>query len=226
MCDVNGDDNEPILKQPGNVDSLLAQELNQMSLKEREAVYEEIHGVDLPVKESEELIIAKLQEINRELNKISDKPAYIESIQRDPTYVQSRKFLLSFLRTTRFDAEAAAKRLVRFMEWKRSLFGDHTLTRPIMLQDLDEDDLATLNSGVLQILSARDRTGRPVISDFEMLLPQRCYRRPENMVRNLVLYVYLGAGIPPSNLISALSIFQYLTLGKNIRFSGAVNSRR
>jgi hypothetical protein len=149
-------------------------------------LYEEIHGVDSVLEETEKLICASLEKMEKELSNISKKPAYEEAERISTDYVTSRKFRLMFLRAVHFDPEKAARRLVKFMEGKRSLFGQRTLTRPVYFSDLDEDDQATLKAGAFQILSSRDQAGRPVIGGFEKLIPQRCYKRVENMVCRLL----------------------------------------
>jgi hypothetical protein len=149
-------------------------------------MYEEIHGVDSVLEETEELICASLKKMEKELSKISKKPAYEEAEHISTDYVTSRKFCLMFLRAVHFDPAKAARFLVKFMEGKRSLFGPRTLARPVYFSDLDEDDQATLKCGVCQVLPSRDQAGRPVVGSFERLIPQRCYKRVENMVCRLL----------------------------------------
>ena len=178
-----------------DIDALLAAELNQMTFKEREKMYEEIHGVDVPVAESEELITSSLEELDRELQAIAVKPAYLQALQQNPEYIHSRKFRLMFLRAESFHPAKAASRLVRFLEGKRQLFGANTLARSLRLTDMDQDDMATLKSGVFQAIPTRDRTGRPIIGGFEKLIPNRCYKRVENMVRSSCIANYRAIAV-------------------------------
>ena len=62
-----------------SMDAFIAEELNQTSFKDRETMYEEIHGVDSILEETEELICASLEKMEIELSKISEKPAYEEA---------------------------------------------------------------------------------------------------------------------------------------------------
>jgi hypothetical protein len=171
-----------------NIEALLAKELGQMSFKDREPIlYEEIHGMDSILEETEELIWASLEMMEIELkSKNAEKLTYKEAERISSDYVTSHKFRLMFLRTERFDPEKAARHLVKFMEEKQSLFGQETLARPVCFSDLDEDDQATLKSGVFQILPSRDQAGRPIMGSFEKLIPQRCYKGAENMVCGLL----------------------------------------
>ena len=167
---------------PIGVDALLAKDLNQMSLNEREKVCEQIHGVESILEESDEMISSGLNNLEMELQKIPSKPAYDEAERMSSEYVRDRKFRLMFLRAEQFDSSLAARRLVMFMEEKAKNFGRESLTRPLNLRDLDKDDLETLNSGVFQALPVRDTAGRLVIVGFEKLIPYRCYKKAENMV--------------------------------------------
>ena len=66
---------EPVrLPQPKDADALLAKELNELSLREREQVYYDIHGVSDVVEETEELISTKLAQLDKELSKIAQEP--------------------------------------------------------------------------------------------------------------------------------------------------------
>jgi hypothetical protein len=167
-----------------DIDALLAKELNQLSVEEREQVYEEIHGVVQLKEETEDFLDEQLEALDRELREISSKPAYELAERSNKAYVLDRKFRLMFLRAEQFNAPKAASRLVRFMEEKLELFGKDLLARPVYYSDLDADDQECLKSGWLQCLPFRDRAGRPIVGDFASL-STRCYKRIENMVRSL-----------------------------------------
>jgi hypothetical protein len=168
---------------PDDVDALLAKELNSMTFKERELVYEEIHGVDERTKEKPEFVNERLEALETELQKISKKMAYDQAEQISKGYVNERSFRLMFLRSKYFDARKAAVSLVRFMEEKLKYFGLGALARPLYLNDLDRDDLALLKSGSNQFLPARDRAGRAIFGDF-YLISNFTFQRPENVVRD------------------------------------------
>jgi hypothetical protein len=186
----------PIIRSPNNaglnrggggvattdLDATLAKELNQMSVSERELVYEEVHGVDKIVDETFEMVAQSLDALHFELVHIRYKPAFDTACQIPNSNVNNRQFRLQFLRSTSFNAKEAAKKIVKYMEGKLELFGLKALARPLYLSDLDPDDQAALRSGAFQILSERDRTGRAVICDFQMIT-RRCYKHPINLVR-------------------------------------------
>jgi hypothetical protein len=162
------------------VESFLTQELNQMSLKERELAYEQIHSVDKMIDEPTEFVTERLEALERELRMIPIKAAYDQAEQISKLYVTDQKLRLQFLRAEYFDARKAAHRLVSFMEGKLEFFGSKVLARSIHLSDLDEDDLASLKAGFDQLLPSRDRAGRAILFRCE---GQHTYKRFENMVR-------------------------------------------
>lgn len=169
-----------------DVDVLLANDLNALSFKERDLLYEEIHGVSEIVEETEDLIQRSLAEMELELQMIPDKPDYDDAMQTCRQYVEDRRFRLMFLRARHFNSKDAAACLVRYLKGKRELFGDATLCRRVSYLDLDEDDRKCLASGVHQLIPGRDQSGRPIMCDFMGLLPKQSYKRTENMVRMLV----------------------------------------
>jgi hypothetical protein len=162
------------------VEYLLTQELNQMSLKERELAYEEIHSVDTMIDEPPEFVTERLEAFERELRMIPTKLAYDQAEQISKLYVTDQKLRLQFLRAEYFDARKAAHRLVGFMEGKLQFFGPEVLARSIYLSDLHDDDFESLKSGFEQLLPSRDRAGKAILCHY---LRHHTYKRPENRVR-------------------------------------------
>jgi hypothetical protein len=62
-----------------------------------------------------------------------------------------------------FDAEKAARRFVRFFDYKLDLFGPERLVKDILLNDLDADDMDCLMTGSHLVLKEKDRGGRTII---------------------------------------------------------------
>lgn len=149
--------------QPEDVDSLIAKEMSSLSIKDREKVYFDVHGVSDETKETPELITNSLREMRIELDNLPNVEAYQTAISMDPGYVQNEKFLLKFLRTESFDVPKAARRVVRHFQSKLELFGKDKLVKDILQDDLDEESLAFLYDGSAQVLELRDRAGRLVI---------------------------------------------------------------
>ena len=174
--------NKQGLTKDDDVDALLAQELNNMSLDERNRMWEEIHGVDKPIEETEELVTRSLREMEEEICNMPVKAAYDCASE---SYKKDRKFRVMFLRCEYFDAKKAAVRLVNFMEGMLEYFGEVALTRPIRLSDFSSDDSAYFKLGTMQLLSKRDRAGRLVHCNFLYLLP-KSYKEPESEFRALI----------------------------------------
>jgi hypothetical protein len=148
-------------------DKLIAHALGQLSLEEREKACYDIHGVSDEVSEEPEFVEKKLNETRDALLKIKAKlSAATEALRLaetiNPAYVDHRKFLLTFLRVDLFDAEKAAGRIARYLDWKLSLFGREKLCKPITLDDLQKEDLTILKKGYFQMLPERDGAGRAV----------------------------------------------------------------
>ena len=144
-------------------DTLLATELNRLTLKEREQVLYDVHGISDVVAESPLLVAEKLEELDKLIATIRPKKAYEKAKTMDPKYVRSRTLRLPFLRAERFDAARAANRMIQFFEAKQKLFGNDKLASDIRLRDLDEDNKKCLRSGLCQILPLRDTAGRTIV---------------------------------------------------------------
>lgn len=142
----------------------LAQELNKLSLQEREQILHDLHGVSDGITETPKLLESSLYQMESLLhsNRISKSKAYQIAESFNSTYVHDPTFRLLFLRAEEFDVEAATKKLQDFMTLKLELFGEDKLCRAILLEDLSKDDMACLVNGHVQFLQQRDQAGRAV----------------------------------------------------------------
>ena len=178
--DGDGGDNDGSNQAVEEPMSLIARALNALSVDQRSAAYEDLHGVADEIEETPQLIQSKLLELDQALATIQEKSAFDRAMARSPEYVRSER--LKFLRCENFDAPKAAKRMASFFETKLELWGDETLHRRITLNDFNEDDLATLKSGVMQICSSRDSTGRAIMVYF-FRESHSHYKESKNMFR-------------------------------------------
>ena len=147
--------------------ALLSKELNEMSVLEREQLYEEIHGVDEDIVETPELLARSFQELDQHLIAIKTKPAYDLAYQLSKDFVTDPKFRLLFLRSERFHPQRTARKMVGYFEYKCDLFGADKLVKKITLDDLSKDDRTTLQTGAMQILPNRDKSGRAVFFECQ-----------------------------------------------------------
>jgi hypothetical protein len=154
---------------PAEASAMLAKEMNQLSVKEREKALEDVHGIARVVDEPQEFIEACLALLEKELNNISNKAAYDLASSMSKEYTSRRTRRLMFLRAESFDPCKAASRMVRFFDEKYQLFGADKLTKDITLDDMDPDDIAALETGSHQVLPEKDCAGRKVICYFPEL---------------------------------------------------------
>ena len=152
-----------------DTDAILAEDLNDMTMHERERVFYDLHGVASVVEETPELIERRLAELDTEIRNTQSRNAYSIAEAQNGKYVRNPKMRLKFLRAASFDVNSAAIRLVQFFEMKQKLFGVEKLTKDIVIEDFEEGDRRALESGVLQILPLRDRSGRIVLCSMQML---------------------------------------------------------
>jgi hypothetical protein len=139
---------------PAETSALLAKEMNDLSIEEREKVLEDVHGVARVVDEPAKLPMHSCYNLAQSLDK---------------QYIESDKLRLLFLRATSFEPYPAACRMESFLEQKLELFGREKLTRTIAYDDLDPDDVETLEHGMFQQLGERDHAGRKIIAMFPKL---------------------------------------------------------
>jgi hypothetical protein len=180
-------------------DALLAKEMTQLSVEERDQVLNEIHGVAEEADENPESVMKALAQFEEEVQKIPKREAYelAKSISGD--YVMNRKRLLMFLRADRFHVQKAALRMVRFFECKLELFGLDLLTKDIKMEHLSKDDLECLWSPFSQTLPQRDSSGRAIT----VLMPNLTPDKPvisrvsqKTIARSLALQVFFQCQFP------------------------------
>lgn len=138
--------------------------------------------------EPDDLVEEALKDLVDEIEKIpsDQKRALEKAIQMSKDYV-SRNFRLKFLRAEKFDAHLAAVRMALHFEEKLELFGEDKLVREIIQSDLDEDDMASLSSGYIQVLNALDMGERKVIFYYKAVSnihENDCYKHRENILRS------------------------------------------
>jgi hypothetical protein len=159
---------------------MLAKEMNQLSVEDREKVLEDIHGIARAVDEPLDYVRNSLLLLEEELSKPTpNKAAYDLAKSQSKEYVSSEKLRMMFLRAESFDACKAAARMIRFFDEKYNLFGVEKLTKDIVLADLDPDDIAALDTGFYQVLPEKDCAGRNVVCFFPKL---RAVRTMQNQV--------------------------------------------
>ncbi|KAL3937388.1 MAG: hypothetical protein SGBAC_007499 [Bacillariaceae sp.] len=153
------------------IDSFLASSMAQLNVQERETVLEELHGIrnnDNP-ESNPDSVDQMLRLLDMHLQNVKGGSIYETAEAIDRASVTSRRFRIMFLRANRYDPQAAAAQVIKYLELKRSLFGQEKLTKQITMSDLNEDDKDYLESGTVQISTKRDRSGRGILTIFPSL---------------------------------------------------------
>merc|ERR1719162_737060 len=145
--------------QPKLETELLTKELMSLSLLDRNAIQEEIHGVQcLCPEETPTLVQDSLKALQAELERTY--PHSVLAKLTPTSYLQTDEMRLQFLRNDLFDPIKAAKRMDIQLEALVDHFGPYALERPIKLTDFTKDEMKYVRKGYLQILPFRDRSGR------------------------------------------------------------------
>ena len=183
-----------------DADVILAHDLNALSLQERNQVYEEIHGVDATIPETPEIVESGLRNLEVKLQGILNRNAALGDLMNQlpcttVQYLASPKFRLQFLRADNFDIEKVAARMVNYIMYVKDVFGVRCLGRPLVLDDLDKEDIATVKGGVFQFLPSRDVAGRIVM-----------VHRPQPQIEDRVSFVcVMGAGFKENRTLVFLT---------------------
>ena len=138
--------------------------------------------------EPDDMVEKALKDLDDEIEKLpsEQKRALEMALKMSNDYV-GYNFRLKFLRAEKFDARLAAMRMALYFEEKLELFGEERLVREILQSDLDEDDMASLSSGYIQVLNALDLGERKVIFYYKALSnidDFDCYKHRENILRS------------------------------------------
>lgn len=155
------------------MDSVVSESLAGLSAQEREKALEELHGIMPPVnQENPEIIQSLLEDFAQHLYSIKNGTIYELAESIDRSYVTRRSFQMMFLRADRYDAKAAAQRMIDFLNLKLSLFGVSKLVCDITLADLTVEDKQALRAGTFQVLREPDNAGRTVIFGIPELMAE------------------------------------------------------
>jgi len=154
-------------------DNLLTREMMQLSLKARNDIQEEIHGVKCLVPlETPQLLLSSLQNLEAELERVvpseTTNSFLLAKGMGEESYANTVEFKLRFLRKYFFNAQKAAACLCEYLYRIHSIFGGlFALKREIHLhQDFTKEELREFRKGRYQLLPFRDRSGRRILVVF------------------------------------------------------------
>ncbi len=153
---------------------VISDQQNKLSYIDRNILHEELHGVAFNEKqETTEMLRYALSKLAAELETLvmsdwknnkdgtpSLSTGYILSPKSVSAHVYKPSFRLRFLRAEQFHPRKAAIRLMKFLNLVLKVFGAFALARPIKLTDFKRSEMKALQTGWLQVLPFRDRSGR------------------------------------------------------------------
>ncbi|MGK3733539.1 MAG: hypothetical protein ACI8RD_011037 [Bacillariaceae sp.] len=165
------------------VDTALANEIASLNIMDHDKVSFDVHGLDrVEDNEEPEQLQEKFSEFNNEMKKLlscekntATTAAMKEVLELYPDFVEDK--ILMFLRSVRFNAKSAARKMVNHFQEKKDKFGngDGVMGRDVELSDLSRADMNILESGMLQVLPIRDTAGRFIF----VVRPAMLYRLKE-----------------------------------------------
>ena len=186
----SGPDSEQMKPVQREIDNLLWKDLHNLSLQDRNAVIEEIHGVQtIAPTETPAMVSSALRDFAMHIEHMpyEQKTAYLRSQELYPnSYINDSDFRLRFLRCELFDASKAATRMVDFLDMVADLFGDYVLKRPIQITDFSWEEMQCLRRGYFQLLPYRDRSGRRIMVFISNLAIAMQFRTTVSIFRNTI----------------------------------------
>eukprot|EP00526_Cylindrotheca_closterium_P007901 CAMPEP_0113652670 /NCGR_PEP_ID=MMETSP0017_2-20120614/28144_1 /TAXON_ID=2856 /ORGANISM="Cylindrotheca closterium" /LENGTH=657 /DNA_ID=CAMNT_0000565561 /DNA_START=153 /DNA_END=2126 /DNA_ORIENTATION=- /assembly_acc=CAM_ASM_000147 len=152
-----------------STEDFLASEMNKLSVQERSKALDELHCVGEELKETPEMIETSLAEFDKVLRE-RNEPIYNLATSQNRSYVEDPSFRLRFLRANLHDVHKSVNQMIGFLSRKEMYFGRDKIARDITLDDLEEDDIELLLSGLYHIQDGTDRSGRVVVCFLNHLL--------------------------------------------------------
>ena len=169
---TTGTNTEKLDADTATADRIFAKALTDLSLNDRTAIEEEIHGIScMAVEETPHLLEHSLIDFESELHKINPKPAYdkaqqlllVSSRESSYCYINEKKFRLRFLRCELFNVQKAAERFIKYLDFVANVYGEYALQRPICMSDFSCEEMLFLREGKYQLLPYQDQSGRRIM---------------------------------------------------------------
>jgi hypothetical protein len=156
------------------IQSILMDELAQLSLEEKQDIEDEIHGfLSKQPQETPDLIQTSLYRLRQEIERIphANRQAHVRAMLMNQNTVKNiTPFVLQpenglkFLRAELFDTRKAAVRYCKWLELLIEYYGDCALMRQLYVSDLGTEELKLFKAGNIQLLPSRDRMGRRILA--------------------------------------------------------------
>ncbi|CAJ1969770.1 unnamed protein product [Cylindrotheca closterium] len=156
----------PEMKQ---TEEFLAAECNKVTMEERAQALDDIHCVGRALEEVPETRARLLNEFDI-LVQYERNPIYEIAINQNRAYVEDPSFRLRFLRCNMYDVHRSVRQMMRFLQHKATYFGEVKVAHDIIIDDLNDDDIKLLSSGLYHIQEERDQNGRVVLYLMNQIL--------------------------------------------------------
>lgn len=142
----------------------IAKEMTDLTVQERERIYNDVHGVTQDLEETPEMMQGCLTDFDATITSMpnKDRKAFNKACFLRPSLETDIKFKLQFIRADKYNARHAAQRMVSHFEEKLKLFGEDKLVKRITIDDLSELGLQVFQSGFLADCPVKDQRGRPI----------------------------------------------------------------
>jgi len=149
-------------KEMKQTEEFLSAEASKLTTEERAKALDDLHCVGEEPTESFENV-GKMLEQFENFVKLMQSPIYSRAVRQNRAYVEDPYFRLRFLRCNLYDVHRSVVQMMNFLEHKELYFGNDKLAREITLDDLSEEDMGLMLSGLYHIQKERDRSGRVIV---------------------------------------------------------------
>mmetsp|Transcript_4017 Transcript_4017/g.9277 ORF Transcript_4017/g.9277 Transcript_4017/m.9277 type:complete len:495 (-) Transcript_4017:264-1748(-) len=205
----------PEMKQ---TEDFLASEMNKLSVQERANALDDVHCVGEELKETPEMIEKGLAEFQKAVEEARN-PVYEMACQQNRSYMEDPTLRLQFLRANFYDVGASVHQMMNLLECKAKYFGNDAVARDITLDDLNEEDMVMMLSGLCHIQDGRDRSGRVILYVFNRMLG-KC--RADTLIRvAYYVWVHIVVPIPEVGTKGAVAVFYDLSTPAGNQFPSA-----
>ena len=144
------------------IEDILSSELSKLSVKERSEAYDDVHCVGDELQETPEMVQRSLLEFEQAIPRYRNT-AYELACKQNKAYIEDPSFRLRFLRAQMHNVDKAVAQMMKFLKYKGEFFGEDKIASEITLDDLDEEDMELMLSGLFHIQAERDRMGRIIM---------------------------------------------------------------
>ena len=122
-----------------------------MSSRERDEIFNSIHGVQIGSNEEPQAVQRAIMELQKRLSEMrTSSIAFMLAESINYSFVHNRNEYLEFLRISNFDPAKAAVRMIKYYEFRRDFFGESVLCKKPSLDELTSEEVKILRKGSFQ----------------------------------------------------------------------------